>query len=494
MKTQSDPDFFLQLLSDEPIDSDNGLGLESWAKIIAGVALKTKGPFTIGIFGGWGTGKTSMLQLAKTIIDKFVKEKKSIGITTVSFNAWQYEKEENPLVSLIASILKELKSENLSDKFKENSNKLLDAMHSITYSFSTQIKGNTIEHHEKLHNALKTLKDVQCEDLIHRVIIFIDNLDQCFPDKAILLLESIKLLLSQPGFIFVLAINRQLLENHFEKFYKDNFGLKEEYNQGRLYLDQFIQLPLWIPPHEKRFKNFIEKLLDDPALNKHKDAFKPLIDVICLACDHNPRQLKRFLNNILVDQRVYFYLNSREKTFPLEAFIIARGFHHQSESIYYWLCKNENNELCNELANCKYKGIKKKLEKRLNTTKAEDISQKRLKELLGRDSLLQLLSTNAGQKWLSNKNLRDNVDNFLSEERELDQWIQEQVQRAWRQLFSDIEEDILTACHTLTAFSLPASMHSKICQKLKELTKNSKSSISQEADYTYNYICGHSEN
>jgi len=528
MNNRSDHDLFLQLLSDEPIDNlnEDGLSLEHWAKVIAGVALKTKGPFTIGIFGSWGTGKTSILQLAKNIIDENideVRQQEGVEVATVSFNAWQYEQEEKPLIPLIASIVQELdKFQKLSGRFKENTKKLQDAMRSIIYSFSAQVKGKipfmsevslgldsakAIERYEKLradwidkqidqslyYNAFETLKDAQSKGSVHRVIVFIDDLDRCFPNKAIQLLESIKLVLSQPGFIFVLAVDRRVLENYLEKIYRDDFGIRE-YNQGQSYLDKIIQLPLWIPPHEKRFETLVQKLLKHPALSTHKDIFEPLINVICLACDHNPRQLKRFFNDLLVDQQVYTYLNSGE-IFPLEGFVIARGFRHQSENIYHWL--RRDNDLCNKL-NCEYEEMKEKLKNMINTNKAEDAGQKRLKELLERDSLLQLLSTDAGHKWLGDRNLRDNIENFLSQERQLDsqerqldQWIQEQMGRAWLQLSSDIEGDIRAACHTLTALPLPPSMHSTICQRLEELTKHPNPNISHDANYTYEAICAH---
>jgi|GEM_PF-5700276 len=45
--------------------------------------LTTKPPFTIGIFGGWGTGKSSLLEIIKTGLDKE-------NITTVTIDAWRY--------------------------------------------------------------------------------------------------------------------------------------------------------------------------------------------------------------------------------------------------------------------------------------------------------------------------------------------------------------------------------------------------------------------
>src|SRR3954471_6899177 len=88
----------LPLLSDEPIHElgQDGLGLENWARVVAGIALGTEGPFTVGIFGPWGVGKTSILRLAKNMIDRCEQAMQG-NITTVNFNAWEYEQESSPL-------------------------------------------------------------------------------------------------------------------------------------------------------------------------------------------------------------------------------------------------------------------------------------------------------------------------------------------------------------------------------------------------------------
>lgn len=56
----------LPLLTDEPVLelADDRLSLDPYANTIAAVALGTEGPFTIGVFGDWGHGKTSLLRLA----------------------------------------------------------------------------------------------------------------------------------------------------------------------------------------------------------------------------------------------------------------------------------------------------------------------------------------------------------------------------------------------------------------------------------------------
>ena len=55
----------LKLLSDTALgetseEKTDGLGFEAYATVLADAALGTEGPLTIGIFGEWGTGKTSL--------------------------------------------------------------------------------------------------------------------------------------------------------------------------------------------------------------------------------------------------------------------------------------------------------------------------------------------------------------------------------------------------------------------------------------------------
>ncbi len=102
-KVQFEP---LALIGDEPVSTldDDRLSLRNFAETVAAVSLGTEGPFTIGVFGGWGHGKTSLLRLAQSIVD----EQDLKNVTTAWFNAWQYEKEPHPIVTLVATIIRAL--------------------------------------------------------------------------------------------------------------------------------------------------------------------------------------------------------------------------------------------------------------------------------------------------------------------------------------------------------------------------------------------------
>ncbi len=96
----------LRLLEDEPVPNHevDELGLLPFSKTVAEAALGTPGPFTIGVHGEWGTGKTSLLNQAKSLIDS----KRDPHIATVWFNAWKYEQEDHLIIPLLLTIAKSM--------------------------------------------------------------------------------------------------------------------------------------------------------------------------------------------------------------------------------------------------------------------------------------------------------------------------------------------------------------------------------------------------
>lgn len=517
----------LRLLSDDPIrDNDRDkLGLENWAKVVASAAVGNGGPLTIGVFGHWGVGKTSVLYLAKSLIDRS-KQADALGITTVMFNAWQYEKEEMLLIPLIAAILQELDRKASKKKRRDG---LRSALRSALYGMSVKAKGavpmlgevdlaldaaKAIERFETLRshwidqqmeqslyfNAFQVLREAQRETAVEgrqQVVVFIDDLDRCFPNNAVRLLESVKLVLSEPGFVFVLAVDRRILESYLEKRFREEFGLKE-YQQGQSYLAKFIQLPLWIPPHNSRFESFIDRILDEPALADYKKSLWPMRREISLACGFNPRQLVRFLNDLLVDQYIYRLINRHQRSsFPFEMFVVARGIRLQSDFVYQGLLKDH--------------GLCEWIEQRADAETLRDDTARRLvaanpadgnSEVLGRiqahEHLPAFLTSAVGKAWLREKEGRRKVEEFLSTERKAeesrgrDEFIQRLTERALTQILSEEPEAIISGCHLLSEVESP--LRQRAVPRLVELLESTDEHVKEEAKRTLEKIMEHFNN
>lgn len=79
-----------------------------------------------------------------------------------------------------------------------------------------------------------------------RFVVLIDDLDRCLPEKAIQVLESVKLFLNASGFSFVLAVDDEVVERGIAHRYKPYLG-GEEGNapiSGAEYLEKIVHLPV----------------------------------------------------------------------------------------------------------------------------------------------------------------------------------------------------------------------------------------------------------
>ena len=81
---------------DEPGDIDL-LGMGSYARSLARLTLSCDTPFTIGLHGGWGSRKTTLMPL----IEKMLKP---TGTHCVWFNPWRYQYDQYPALAVIRKL------------------------------------------------------------------------------------------------------------------------------------------------------------------------------------------------------------------------------------------------------------------------------------------------------------------------------------------------------------------------------------------------------
>lgn len=248
----------------------------------------------ISLNGDWGTGKTffikqvveviKCLSLEDYIIDErlsnFIKkieeELKEINIKNqifpIYYNAWEYDSNEDPLLTLIYSLIEQ--NPNLSDNDKPNQS-MKEKIYKIISSFKVGISfadNNTgksvglelqcnpqknapitkdVISIEGLKETFNQLLDEVKVEKANKLVIFIDELDRCNPQFAIKLLERIKHFFDNDEFIFVFSTNLNELQYTVKKFYGEGID-------GYLYLDKFFDLQFTLP--NVNIENYINSL------------------------------------------------------------------------------------------------------------------------------------------------------------------------------------------------------------------------------------------
>jgi len=458
------------LLGDEPPTPAKALelGMESWARVVAGVAVGTDGPFTIGVYGRWGTGKTSVLYRACHLA--------STAENTEAFvvNAWQHERAEDPLAAIVAEISGEIDRrmgavETTDADVKasryigrlNNLRKIVNVVSVITQigkvggavtalafppaapaalsvaGGATAVEGSVKAMQETLKSEVEVAtatKDALQQRPLNqqaivnaraqyapnsRIVIFVDDLDRCHPDKAVMLLESIKHLLWIPGFVFVLALDNEVVERYLDKRYKEEFGLDEEHI-GRKYLQKLVQLTLPVPAAKGNFEPYVEGLAQQLAEQNADVAGLQLL--VAAAAELNPRQAKRLFNNLAIDLRLW----ESEKPGDFEAadVLACLAVHRMFREIMFqaaYLRLVNNQEACDRLLTSLY-GVtaddEPTVPKDAEASRSEfDGIAKSLRER-GLEKLFQ--SGASGRIWLVNEVLRVATHSFLAITRQED--------------------------------------------------------------------------
>ncbi len=125
-----------------------------------------------------------------------------------------------------------------------------------------------------VHHVTNDLKKVF--DLIPEkyrpMVIFVDDLDRCSPNKVADVIEALNLFLAGefPDCMFVLGIDDEMIAAALDKAHSDVIAKLPAYARstsiGWRFMDKFVQLPFVVPPpSDERLKKYAESLLSESA-------------------------------------------------------------------------------------------------------------------------------------------------------------------------------------------------------------------------------------
>ena len=346
-------------------------------------------PLTIGVFGAWGSGKSSVMKMTE---DYFNDNEK---VLCVSFNGWLFEGNDDAKSALMGSILDALedhlptatkakkKAQDLLQKLLKRVDwlRLMGMAGKQVLSFTLtgmphigslgeaagyikeKVKGVSVEDAKELvkespepaDNIRRTVREFRQdfaellkESKIDTLVVLIDDLDRCLPDTIIETLEAIKLFLYVPNTAFIIGADERLVQHAVKRRFPEigddaSSSAQEKFDLGRDYLEKLVQMPVRIPQlgyvevetyinllfaqlrldaglFNKVCKQVLQEvqaevsstavfslttigqfvtdapadLLDDLALSQQT------ADVLTRILRGNPRQIKRFLNTMLL--------------------------------------------------------------------------------------------------------------------------------------------------------------------------------------------------
>lgn len=309
--------------------SEDLLGYLFHAKLLKEIVLdKSMLPTSIGIFGNWGYGKSSlMLLLEKEINEEIamhVAEGNTPRILQVRFNGWQYESYETTKYSLIQVLLDSVEKylsdnrdvfekldillkrinllklgvlllkkyvwDKIPNAIKSNLPQADDLKECIGVDDITKFQNEFQNEHTSLFvTKFRTLLESIVEEAkFDSIIVYIDDLDRCSGEKMIECIEAIKLFLNVKNTAFVLGADERMVERAIKEHYPEIEQDKRQiYSPFSDYLEKLIQIPYRLPRLslneqytyilflllKSKYPNFFNAVIKDYNDYKNKEPF-----------------------------------------------------------------------------------------------------------------------------------------------------------------------------------------------------------------------------
>lgn len=349
----ADPDF--PLWDDNPSDID----LLGFTSLVAPARLAltrpSLDPVCVGVFGPWGSGKTSVAKQVQKELDA------EGDVLVIYAEPWAFDPTTDPKARLIGIVLNAVNahletSGSLTNDLRDAIGRLakrirwsravkLAARTALTAQLPSiddlagVFKGDTdtpvdepsIDGFRDDFAELMTddaLRDVQ------RVVVVVDDLDRCLPDTVVDVLEAIKLFLAVPKMAFLIAADEKAVRFAIATRYATTSVAmeKEAMELAVRYLDKIVHIPIRLPVlslmdveayvlqllllqapkdaaqleavrehcDQRRREGEASLLRGLPSAidQEHVILAERLAPVLYEGMDGNPRRVKRFLNEL----------------------------------------------------------------------------------------------------------------------------------------------------------------------------------------------------
>ena len=295
-------------------------GFSAYIDTIAGLIAnkKNKTPLVIGVYGKWGSGKTTLMQSIADELKGNEKYKAEPYRTCrpVWFQAWKYKEEDEILAALLEQIFNTMAQEDFFTRCRGKIEEVISSLKPgktlaelLKKVTAADVSGffQEVGYRKKLgfydefeaffkrliwtylswrpqNNTFEAYDDAKGV-----LVIFIDDLDRCPKGRIVNVLETIKLFMDIPGCVFVIGADNEIIFRALEETYKEN---------AERFMDKIVQVTFNLPRiPDNGFAPYLKSILKEAGLKEDKplESFLPLLLPVL---DNNPRNFKRFLNDL----------------------------------------------------------------------------------------------------------------------------------------------------------------------------------------------------
>lgn len=337
---------------DKPIENfkDDILGRSFFAKQLGQsiLAIDSKDTITIGLYGKWGSGKTSIINLAlKEIEDKVSSLKEAHRPLIMRFAPWNFTDNQNLILQFFKQLKSELKIKNYVG-FSKGLGEALDSYSGaielaqavpvigqyipilkMTMNFlSKRLKGNASD------DGIVSTKNKVIEELKKndkKIVIVIDDIDRLSNEQIRMVFQLVKEVASLPNIIYLLSMDKDIVVRALTQVQECD---------GEEYLEKIVQVPFLIPKLDRnKVLNLLFVKLDEIINKKEVNIDKEYWSKVYWKCIYPYVNTIRDVNRIINTFQFRYYLVAEEVNFI--DMITITVIQVMKPKIYNWILENE---------------------------------------------------------------------------------------------------------------------------------------------------------
>lgn len=251
----------------------------------------------VGVYGSWGSGKTSFLNLAKHAF-------RDISVDVLEFDPWHFSGTGQLLNRFFEDISKKIGKLTRSDEISRNlaiyggligigltvlpeTPVILALSKFVSYLFQRKCQSEGIE--ETRHEIARELSKRKSP-----IVIMIDDLDRLTGEEVLEVFKLVRLVGRFPNLVYIIACDREQIERALAG--------NQDNHSGRQYMEKIIQYPVSLPEISDRMLFYIldhklRDVLDSVSQDKviNNDRWPDIRSTIVFPLVTNLRYVNRFL-------------------------------------------------------------------------------------------------------------------------------------------------------------------------------------------------------